>query len=148
MSSNPLIATVFLSSKGFPISGAREPMETFNYAFSVLIIWLWVSASAPICWWRNPLWWLEKTLMYEFSRLSPGNIWLWFFSYITNYPCPGEALMQVRWDISLHCSSQCYKDLSTIRRRYFPIWGTSSKNKNISQFFVSSWQNLTWYRWV
>ena len=58
----------------------RSMMETSNFRLSPRNIWLWISASLPFFCWRKPLWsWLDKSLIYEYSRISLGIILLIYF---------------------------------------------------------------------
>jgi hypothetical protein len=69
----------------FPFKGFSEPWvegcdrdipfraECSKVSHSLHIIWLWVSIFIPIYCRRKLLWWwLSKTLIYEYSRMSLG----------------------------------------------------------------------------
>jgi hypothetical protein len=57
--------------------GERDLMASFPHN-----VWLGVSASVPICCQRKPLWWPEdKTLDYDYSRITLGTIFIYFYTF-------------------------------------------------------------------
>lgn len=86
LSSIPLTLTIFPPLPwGSPVSEVRNPIETSDLE-TLLIVWLWASAPAPICCHRKPpQCCLNKALIYEYRSVLLGIISLILFLYFGQF---------------------------------------------------------------